>query len=76
MQIPWKQLSSDALTGLIEEYATREGTEYGRIEISLPGKVAQIRKQLETGEAVILFDSDTQTCNIVPAGIPSPNGIG
>lgn len=65
MEIPWNQLSSNALSGLIEEYATREGTEYGRTEISLPSKVEQIRKQLETGEAIILFDPDTQTCNIV-----------
>jgi uncharacterized protein YheU (UPF0270 family) len=68
MQIPWNQLSSDALTGLIEEYATREGTEYGSTEIPLSSKVKQIRKQLEAGEAIILYDPDTQTGNIVTAG--------
>ena len=66
MQIPWNQLSPEALVALIEEFATREGTEYGRTEISLPSKVAQISKQLKAGEAIIDYDPDTQTCNIVP----------
>lgn len=72
MQIPWHQLSSDALTGLIEEYVTREGTEYGRTDVSLQRKVEQIRKQLEVGEAIIRFDPDAQTCNIVTAGDTEP----
>jgi uncharacterized protein YheU (UPF0270 family) len=67
MRIPWNRLSSNALTGLIEEYVTREGTEYGRTEFSLARKVAQVRQQLETGEAYIFFDPDAQTCNILLA---------
>jgi uncharacterized protein YheU (UPF0270 family) len=67
MQIPWDSLSADALTGLIEEFITREGTDYGRVEVSLEDKVKQVKKQLVTGDAVIFFDQDAQTCNILPA---------
>ena len=67
MLIPWKKLSSDVLTSLMEEFITREGTEYGRTEKSLESKVAQVRNQLQSGDAVILFDPETQTCNIVTA---------
>jgi len=64
MEIPWQQLSSDALEGLIEEYVTREGTDYGHAEYSLADKVAQVRRQLERGEAVIRYDSYLQSCTL------------
>ena len=40
--IPAEQLSADALQGLIEEFITREGTDYGEVEWSLDQKVAQL----------------------------------
>jgi uncharacterized protein len=65
LQIPYQQLSPEALTGLIEEFITREGTEYGPTEVSRESKIAQVLRQLERGSAVILFDSDNSSCNIV-----------
>ena len=65
MIIPFRQLSHDALMGLVEEFVTREGTEYGENEIPLSRKVAQVLKQLERGDAVILFDPDSSSCHIV-----------
>ena len=32
MEIPYTELSDEALRGIIEEYITREGTEYGRAD--------------------------------------------
>jgi uncharacterized protein YheU (UPF0270 family) len=54
------------LQAVIEEYITREGTEYGGRIFSLEEKIDQIRRQLETGKAVITFDEETETCNIIP----------
>ena len=65
--IPWKSLSEDALEGVIEEFVSREGTEYGLEEVPLADKIASVRRQLETGAAMILFDESTGTCNIAPA---------
>ena len=65
MQIPWNQLSPDTLVALIEEFITREGTEYGASEIPLDQKVVQIKNQLSKGEVVIVYDPDTQSSNIV-----------
>jgi uncharacterized protein len=56
MIIPYQQLSREALVGLIEEFITREGTDYGEQEIPLDLKVKQIERQLKTGEVVIVFD--------------------
>ena len=52
MQIPHTALSPEALQNLIEEFVTREGTEYGARDYSLADKVRQVLRQIETGRAV------------------------
>lgn len=66
--IPFKELSPEALRGVIEEYVTRDGTDYGEREIPLETKVQQVLNQLHTGKAVLTFDQKTETCNILPSG--------
>ncbi|MCC5873872.1 MAG: YheU family protein [Gammaproteobacteria bacterium] len=66
MQIPPEQLSADALRGIIEEFITREGTEYGARELPLATKVAEVEAQLRRGEVVIDFDPVTDTVDIRP----------
>jgi uncharacterized protein YheU (UPF0270 family) len=61
------QLSPDALHGLVEEYVTREGTDYGHSDWVLEDKVAQVFRQIEAGEAKIVFDLDQQSASIVTA---------
>ena len=65
MKIPWQSLSQPALTGLIQEFVTREGTEYGFQEIEIETKVAQVMTQLQEGKAEILYDDETHTTSIV-----------
>ena len=65
MQIPFEQLSADTLTAILEEYASREGTEYGEVDYSLAQKVTMLRKQLERGDIGISFDAETETCSLV-----------
>ena len=64
-QIPWQALSDEALSGVIEEFVTREGTEYGAEEISLEEKCLEVRAQLASGEAIITFDDEQLTCSII-----------
>lgn len=64
--IPAEQLSPEALQGLIEEFITREGTDYGEVEWSLSDKVEQVRGQLRRGEAVIVFDIAAESCTLMP----------
>jgi uncharacterized protein YheU (UPF0270 family) len=61
------QLSPEALRGLIEEFVTRAGTDYGAVERSVEEKITQVSAQLASGEARLVFDPDTQTTNIVVA---------
>jgi uncharacterized protein YheU (UPF0270 family) len=65
MIIPYEQLSSDALQGLIEEFITREGTDYGIEEVSLGIKVEQIKVQLSRREVVVVFDVASETVSIL-----------
>ena len=44
----------------------REGTDYGLNEVPLATKVAQVRHQLDTGTAVIVYDEATESCTIQP----------
>lgn len=65
--VPHDQLSEAALSGLIDDFVLREGTDYGHRDIPLEEKRAVVRRQLERGEIRILFDPETETCTIVPA---------
>lgn len=67
MVIPYQQLSPDTLQNLIEEFVTRDGTDYGDTEVSLQARVDQVLSRLRAGEAVILFSQSTGLCNIVPS---------
>ena len=65
MDIPYTELSRETLTAVIEEFITREGTDYGDVEYSLADKIRHVRRQLELGEVKITFDPDSETCTLV-----------
>ncbi len=65
MIIPHQQISPDALQGLIEEFITREGTDYGEAEFSLEQKVKQVERQLTRGDIVIVFDVASESVSIL-----------
>lgn len=65
VEIPFGQLSSDALAGVIEEFVSREGTDYGERAYSMEEKKTLVKTQLERGTARLIFDPETQSCNIV-----------
>ena len=60
-------LRPDTLRRLIEEFVTRDGTEYGETETSLDSRAAQVTAQLERREVVIVFDPGTESVTIVLA---------
>ena len=68
--IPVNKLSSHALKGVIEEFISRNGTDYGAIEASLETMVRQVKSKLKDGSAVLVFDDETETTNIFLADDP------
>ncbi|MFT4564610.1 MAG: hypothetical protein ACI9BW_004379 [Gammaproteobacteria bacterium] len=65
VEIPFEQLSDNALRGVAEAFVLREGTEYGEHDYTLDQKVARVIEQLRRGDAAILFDTETETVAIV-----------
>lgn len=70
VKIPYDQLSPEALHGVIEEFVTRDGTDYGEVEVPLDIKILQVLGQIKSGKAVIVFDQRSETCNIVKSDDP------
>jgi len=64
--IPWQQVSPETLENLIETFVLREGTDYGEQERSLLDKVADVRRQLESGEVVLVWSELHESVNIMP----------
>lgn len=64
VEVPSDALAPATLRALIEEFVTRDGTDYGRIERTLDEKVRAVLAQLASGEARIFFDPDSETTSI------------
>jgi uncharacterized protein len=68
--IPVNKLSPEALRGVIKEFISREGTDYGETEVSPETSFRQVQRGLEKGMAVLVFDDETETTNIFLASSP------
>lgn len=68
MIIPWQEIAPETLDSLIESFVLREGTDYGEQERTLTQKVADVKKQLQSGEAVLVWSELHETVNIMPRG--------
>jgi len=73
--IPVNRLSIEALQGVINEFISREGTDYGEIEVSPETKFRQVKQRLERGLSVLIFDDQTETTNIFQADNPILKGV-
>ncbi len=65
VEVPHTELSTEALRGVIDSFVLREGTDYGEHDVTHGAKAAQVLRQLERGEAKILFDPATESITIV-----------
>jgi uncharacterized protein len=61
--IPFHLLEADTLTRLIEDFVTRDGTDNGD-ETPLHTRIERVRHALDKGQAVIVFDPESQQCQL------------
>lgn len=66
VEVPPQRLQEDVLQALLEEYASRDGTDYGEQELSLARKVANLRKQIQQGDLLILYEVAGEHWDLVP----------
>jgi uncharacterized protein YheU (UPF0270 family) len=52
---------------VIEEFVSREGTDYD-FEVALDAKVQAVMRQLEQGRVCVVFDPQSESCDIVSVG--------
>ncbi|CAA0088672.1 Uncharacterised protein [Halioglobus japonicus] len=66
VMVPPQRLQADVLQALLEEFASRDGTDYGERESTLEKKVAQLRSQLLTGDLQLLYEGDSEQWDLLP----------
>ena len=67
IQVPPSRLSADILQALLEEFASRDGTDYGEVELTMNQKTGNLRRQLECEEVIILFETESEQWDLVAA---------
>ena len=65
VEVPPGRLGADLLQALLEEYASRDGTDYGETELRLEQKVSQLNRQLHSRDLVILFDVESESWDLL-----------
>jgi hypothetical protein len=74
VEVPHGEVAPEVLRRLVEEFVTRDGTDYGAIERTLDQKCAAVLRQLERGEAMIVFDAESESVHIAVRPAP-PRGL-
>lgn len=65
MIIPPESLEAETLIAILENYITREGTDYGEHELDLSTKTNMLKRQVIAGEVLIIFDSLSESLNLM-----------
>lgn len=65
--VPWQSIAEDTLLGLLEEFVTRDGTDYGATESTLDSRVAQAKRALQKQEVLIVVDLNLETTQLIDA---------
>jgi uncharacterized protein YheU (UPF0270 family) len=63
--VPHRELSREALMGVIEQFVTRDGPDPGHTDTPLERKIAQVLDALDRGKAFLAFDATLNSCNIL-----------
>jgi uncharacterized protein YheU (UPF0270 family) len=65
IEVPTSALAEPTLLALLEEFASRDGTDYGLNELSLDEKVGRLREQLNASRIMLMYDSDSEQWDLV-----------
>ncbi len=66
VEVPWERLATATLDALLQEYASRDGTDYGLLEHSLQDKVARLHAQLQDRSLALLYDAVSEQWDLLP----------
>jgi len=63
MEVPYTQLSKEALANLITEFVS--GTDDSGFDLSLSDKIEQVKAQLKDGSVIVTYDETSETCHLL-----------
>lgn len=66
IDIPLDRINPDTLRKMIEDFVSREWSELADSEYTLDEKVGQVMQQLKDNRARIVYDSTSESWNIIP----------
>lgn len=64
IEVPYDRIPKESLASMVEEFVTRDGTDYGFDETSMTRKVENVLLQVKSGKVVILFDEESEQFNM------------
>ncbi len=73
--LPLESFNLDILNALLEDIVSRDGTDYGEIELRQEEKVSQLLVSLKLKKAFVGFDAISETCIILAADQASEMGL-
>ena len=65
VEVPLERLDEQILRALLEEFSSRDGTDYGNRETTLEERVGQLSHRLKISELAILYDADSEQWDLV-----------
>lgn len=65
VEIPYEEIPEALLRRVIEEFVTREGTDYGEVVYDLDQKVERVMALLDRGHAKVMFEAQSNSINII-----------
>ena len=65
VRVPLERLQPATLRSLLEEFVSRDGTDYGAEEVPLDTRVGQLLGRLERSQVAIVYDLDSDQWDFV-----------
>ena len=66
IEVPYQKIAADTMRRMIQEFVSRDGSDWAEIGCTLDDKVEQVLQQLKNKRVKVVFDLKTQTANLVP----------
>ena len=65
IEVPYLDINPETLRNMIEEFVSRDGSDWGDTGGSMEDKIKQVLRQFESGKIKVVFDLTSQSANIV-----------
>lgn len=63
--VPYQHIPANLLPKLLDSFISREGTDYGQVELTLSEKRENLKQLLKNKEAFIAYDGESETFNLL-----------